>query len=279
MRLPEPLHGATAAASGHRILVIGGANRADVSTDRVLALDPRSGKVSPAGTLVQPLHDAAAAIIGGRTLVFGGGASTTYDIAQELAPGGPARQIGQLPAALSDLSAVNVGEAAYVVGGYGGQGPSASVLRTTDGSSFTTVTKLLTAVRYTAVAALGDRIYAFGGELGSGADTPDIQRFDISTGQTSVIGHLQQPVSHASAVVLDGSIYLLGGRQAGAATDRILLFDPAHGVVHAAGRLRSPVFDAAAATASGVGYLVGGIGGQGTSVNSVQALSVPGAVG
>ncbi|MGA8925584.1 MAG: kelch repeat-containing protein, partial [Solirubrobacterales bacterium] len=64
MRLPGPLHGATAAVSGDRLLVIGGADRADVSTNRVLALDPRTGRVSPAGTLVQPLHDAAAASLG-----------------------------------------------------------------------------------------------------------------------------------------------------------------------------------------------------------------------
>jgi len=36
---------------------------------------------------------------------------------------------------------------------------------------------------------------------------------------------------------------------------------------------RVPVYDAAAGTAAGVGYLAGGIGPQGTSVDSVVALS------
>ena len=106
LRLPGPLHGATAAVSGDRLLVIGGADRADVSTNSVLALDPRTGRVSPAGTLLEPLHDSAAASLGGRTLVFGGGATTSYDTVQELSPRGSARQVGRLPTVLSDLSAV-----------------------------------------------------------------------------------------------------------------------------------------------------------------------------
>src|SRR3954453_9898547 len=82
LRLTQPLHGATAAAGGDRLLVVGGADRADVSNDGVLSLDSRTGKVSSGGTLEQPLHDAAAATVGGHTLVFGGGAATTFGAAQ-----------------------------------------------------------------------------------------------------------------------------------------------------------------------------------------------------
>jgi N-acetylneuraminic acid mutarotase len=259
--------------SGNRLLVIGGADRADVSTDKVLSLDPRSGKVSPAGTLFEPMHDAAATALAGRTLVFGGGASTTFDTVQQLSPGGSAHQIGHLPAALSDLSAVSIGETAYVLGGYDGQRPSESVFRTSDGRSFTTVARLPTAVRYAAVAALGSRIYAFGGELSTGADTDTIQEYDTGTGRASVVGRLPDAVSHASAVVLNGVIYLLGGRRNSAPSDRILRFDPSRHVALPAGRLPAPVFDAASGTAAGVGYLAGGIGAQGTSVDSVVTLS------
>jgi Kelch motif len=273
MRLPQPLHGATAAVSGGRLLVIGGADRADVSTDGVQALDPRGGKASSEGTLAQALHDAAATSLGGRTLVFGGGASTTYDLAQELSPGGSAHQIGHLPVALSDLSAVSVGDRAYVLGGYDGRQASAAVYRTSDGTSFTTVARLPTAVRYTAVAPLGTRIYAFGGELSTGADTNTIQELDTATGRASVAGHLSEPVAHASAVVLNGIIYVLGGRRNGIASDRILRFDPSRHSLVPAGRLPAPVFDAAAGTVSGVAYLAGGIGASGTSVDSVVELS------
>lgn len=273
VRLPQPLHGATAVSTESGLLVIGGADRTDVSTDKVVAIDPSAGGASVAGTLIQPLHDAAAATLGGRTMVFGGGAATTYDTVQELTPGGVAQQIGHLPGALSDLSAVTTAGAAYVLGGYDGQRPSASVYRTVDGRRFTTAGSLPTAVRYTAVAAIGDRIYAFGGELATGGDTDQIQEYDTGTGRASVAGHLPQAVSHASAVVLNGVIYVLGGRRGGTASSRIYLYDPARRAVLPAGRLPAPVFDGAAATAAGVGYLAGGIGARGTSVDSVLALS------
>jgi len=273
LRLPQPLHGATAVATGNRLLLIGGADRADVSTDTVSSIDPGGGKVSPAGVLVQPLHDAAAATLGTRTLVFGGGASSTYDTVQELSRGGSAHLVGHLPAALSDLSAIGLGGAAYVLGGYDGQQPSAAVYRTADGRSFSMAGRLPTAVRYTAAAALGARIYAFGGELATGADSDTIQEYDTGTRRASVAGHLPQAVAHASALVLNGVIYVLGGRRNGVASDRILRFDPSRHSLTSVGRLPAPVFDAATATVSSAGYLAGGIGAQGTSVDSVIRLS------
>jgi hypothetical protein len=273
LRLPEPLHGATAVASGAGLLLIGGADRSDVSTDKVLRLDPRTDRVTPAGTLSAALHDAAAASIAGRTLVFGGGAATTFDTSQELVPGGAARPIGQLPVAASDLSAVSSAGAAYVLGGYDGTRALASVLRTTDGRSFKAVGKLRTAVRYAAAAASGRRIYTFGGELSTGADTDLIQEYDTATRRASVVGHLPETVAHASAVVLNGTIYLAGGRRNGGASDRILRFDLARGRVRGDGHLPRPVFDAASTTYAGAGYLIGGIGAAGTSVDSLIALS------
>lgn len=272
LRLPRPLYGESVASAGSGLLVIGGADRSDASTDEVLLLDPRASTVSPVGTLVAPLHDGAAATRSGRTLVFGGGASTTLDTVQALTPGGAAQQVGRLPAAVSDLSAIEIGDAAYVIGGYDGQAPVASILRTTDGRSFTELASLPTPLRYTAVAAIGDRIYAFGGELGSGADTDQIQEYDIATQRAVGAGHLPESVSHASAVVLGGAIYLLGGRRNGRASDRILRFDPSRKTAVPAGHLPAPVFDGAAGTFSGTAYLVGGINSQGRSVDSIVAV-------
>jgi hypothetical protein len=273
LHLPNPLHGATAAATSAGLLVIGGADRSDVSSDEVLRLDSRTERASHAGTLSAPLHDAAAASMGGGTLVFGGGASTTFDTAQELVPGGVARQIGHLPVAASDLSAVSTGGAVYILGGYDRREPLASVIRTTDGRRFATVGNLPTAVRYTAVAALGGRIYTFGGELSNGADTDVIQEYDTSTRRASIVGRLPESVSHASALVLNGTIYLAGGRRSGGASDRILRFDPSHRLIRRAGHLPEPIFDAASGTLANVGYLVGGIDAAGTSVASVMSLS------
>jgi galactose oxidase-like protein/Kelch motif protein len=271
-RLPTAVHGATATASGGRLLVIGGADRQEVSTDQVLAVSPGAASVSRYGTLVEALHDAAAAGVGGETIVFGGGSSATVDTVQRLAPGGRAQQIGHLPDRASDLSAASVGGSVYVVGGYDDVRPLASVLRTTNGSTFTRVANLSTPVRYTALADTGGKLYAFGGELASGGDTDEIQSYDPATNRTSVVGHLKQGIDHAAAISLNGTIYLLGGRRNGAATDQVLRFDPGTNSMVPAGHLPSPLYDAAAGVVSGVGYLAGGIGAQGTSVDAIVVL-------
>ena len=254
------------------LLVIGGATGADTSTNRVYLLDPETSKVSPAGTVVQPLHDAAAATLNRETLVFGGGNTSTLDLVQALEPGAVATTVGRLPEALSDLSAVVVGGAAYVFGGFNGSLPSAAVLQTTNGRAFTRVARLPTPVRYATVAATQDKIYVFGGELASGQDTDEIQEYDIATERSVVAGHLDEPVSHASAVSLDGGLYLIGGRIRGSASDQILRFDPTTNRALPAGRLPAPVFDGAARTYGDHVYLVGGVGRSGSTLDTVIAL-------
>jgi hypothetical protein len=272
LRLPTPLHGATAAPGDGGLLIIGGADRDDVSTDRVMLLDPSRRTARSAGTLADAMHDAAAATVGGSTLVFGGGASGTFDTVQRFVPGGTAAVVGKLPDQASDLSATVLDGVAYVAGGYDGQMPLGTVLRATAAGRPTRVGTLPTPVRYTALAPAEGRLYAFGGELADGTETNLIQEYDPATRRTSVAGHLPEPVSHAAALVMRGAVYLLGGRIRGVASAQILKFDPGHGVTSRAGHLPSPNFDAAAGVASGIGYLAGGIGADGTSTDSVVAV-------
>jgi Kelch motif protein len=271
-RLPTSLHGDAVAPVPDGLLVIGGADRSDTSLAGVSHLDSQTGRVSPGGSLSAPLHDLGAATLGGKTYAFGGGASTTVDTVQSLRLGGTAQPVGHLPAPLSDLSATSVAGGIYLLGGYDGQSPSASVFQTVDGRSFTRVARLPTPIRYTAVATSGDKIYAFGGELANGQDTSDIQEYDIGTERAVVAGQLPQPLSHAAAVTLNGTIFLLGGRRGGTGSNQILRFDPDHNTVVPAGHLPSPVFDGAAGVAGGAGYLMGGVGPGGTSVDSIVAL-------
>jgi hypothetical protein len=270
-RLPVAIHGEAVAPVTDGLLVIGGEDSGG-STDRVYRLNPQTGHASLDGSLAQPLHDAAAVTLTSGTLVFGGGNTSTLDLVQQLTPGGNAQTVGQLPDAVSDLSAVHLAGAAYVLGGFDGQSPSASVLQTTNGRSFTRVARLPTPVRYTAAATTGDKIYLFGGELADGSDTSDIQEYDLATERAVISGHLPDAVSHASAVTLDGTIYLLGGRVNGSASDRILRFDPSRNVAVPAGRLPEPVFDGAAGTFGGRGYLLGGLGSSDAPLNSVIEL-------
>jgi len=257
---------------GSDLLVIGGLDESDVSTAAVTRLDPASGSDRAAGELSEPLHDIAATEVPGGVLVFGGGSATTTDEIQRLVPGGAGEAVGRLPVPRSDLSAVTVGGSAYVLGGYDGEQTVGEIVRTRDGSSLEAVAKLPVAVRYAAVFALGPTIFALGGEESSGADTSAIQAFDTRSGRASVIGHLPGPLAHASAVVLGGRAYLLGGRLNGSTSDQILRFDPAKGTATPAGHLPEPVQNAAATVVGGVGYLVGGLTPEETPLSAVVAL-------
>ncbi|HEX8752140.1 MAG TPA: kelch repeat-containing protein [Solirubrobacterales bacterium] len=274
--LPAPISGEAAATVPGGVLILGGLDSGEASVSGVFLLDSQ-GKLQPAGSLSGPLHDAAATTLGSRVLVFGGGTETSTDEVQELpASGGEATAsaAGQLPAVRSDLSAVTIGSRAYVLGGYDGTTPDPAVLATSDGSSFAHVADLQVPARYLATAALGGRIYAFGGETAGGGETNAIQEVDPKRGTAKVIGHMPKAFSHAAAVVLGGSIYVLGGEAGETPTNSTWRFDPASGRVTAAAPLPGPVAGGAAATVGNTAYLVGGKGAGGETLSSVIQLQL-----
>jgi hypothetical protein len=261
-------------AAGNDLLVIGGLDEGDTSTDEVTRLDPLSGAARPAGTLSQPLHDLAATVAPTGVLVFGGGSATTTVEVQRLVAGGSGEVVGKLPVPRSDLSAVTVGGASYVLGGYDGEGRVGAILRTRDGASLDTAGRLRVPVRYTALVALDRVVYTFGGEETRGVDAAVIQRFDPATGKTSIVGHLPGTLAHASAVAVGGRIYILGGRADGRTSDQILRFEPGPARTRRVGRLPAPVQNAAAGVVGGVGYLVGGLSPSERPLSSIVALDL-----
>lgn len=275
--LPAPISGEAATVVPGGALVLGGLDANDASVEGVFLLG-RSGKLRPAGSLAGPLHDAAATSVGGKVLVFGGGTEAGTDRVQSLPVGlssaseATAVVVGHLPAVRSDLSAVTVGSKAYVLGGYDGTAPDPAVLATADGSSFSHVADLEVPARYLAVAALGGRIYAFGGETGSGAATDAIQEVDPAKGTSRQIGRLPHPISHAAAIALGSDIYVLGGEEAEGATARSWRFDPATGKVSPAPSLPQPVAGGAVADFGRSAYLIGGTGAGGEALSTVVAL-------
>jgi hypothetical protein len=273
-RLPTPVSGEAVVAAGHDLLVIGGLDSGDTSTDAVTRFDPVSGAARPAGTLSQPLHDLAAANGPNGVLVFGGGSATTTTEVQRLVPGGSGEAVGQLPVPRSDLSAATIGGTTYVLGGYDGEGTVGAILRTRDGASLETAGSLRVPVRYTALVAVDRMIYAFGGEETSGADTTVIQRFDPTTGKTSIVGHLPGTLAHASAVALKGRIYVLGGRVDGQTSDQILRFEPGPARTRRVGRLPAPVQNAAAGVVGGIAYLIGGLDPAEAPLSSIVAIDI-----
>ena len=247
------------------VVVIGGLSSGSQTTGAVQSIQVPAGTPAPAGALSAATHDAAGAVVGGRVLVFGGGTLTTVATVQAYplgtaGDGANATVVGQLPQPRSDATAVTVGATAYVVGGYDGTRADPQVLATTNGSTFRTVGTLPVPVRYAAVAALGRMIYVFGGErVGAVAGAvDDIQRIDTQTGHISVIGHLPQAVSGASAVPLRGVVYVAGGTTGASDVATIYAFDArtAHALV--AGRLMAPVANAAIAAVGNTAWLIGG---------------------
>lgn len=198
--LPVPLSRAVVLPDGRGLLVAGGLTATDTSTAHVTHIDT-TGADRAAGTLAQPVHDAAGAVIQQRPTVFGGGSSTTIAAVQALTPGRRAAVAGRLPRPRSDLAAASVGDVTYLLGGYDGSTLDPAVLQTTDGRHFATAAQLPTPVRYPAVGVLGHDLYAFGGETTNGTPTNTIQRIDTRTGTATVVGHLPQPLSQATALV------------------------------------------------------------------------------
>ena len=201
--------------SGTQLLILGGLN-GNTSASGVFTLDTATGALAHAGTLAAGLHDSAGTLLGGRYLLFGGGSPATVATVQAFTPGATGAAgavIGQLPQPRSDDAAVTIGSTAYVVGGYDGTAGDPEVLSTTDGTSFKNVAALPVPVRYPAVAAVGNRIYVFGGQATNAAAAPvdAIQMVDVAAHRASVVGHLPFPVAGASAVSAGGHIYVAGG--------------------------------------------------------------------
>jgi hypothetical protein len=256
---------------GNRVDLFGGFASTGSTTGEILAFDPAAGHVGPVGQLPVPVHDAAGVLLDGAVMIFGGGSGAPTSVVQLVDSSGIPRVIGNLPTARADLSAVAIGNSAFVLGGGASDVLPPEILATEDGVHFRVVATLAVAVRYAAVAETGGRIYVIGG-AGAAGETPEIQRIDSATGEVEVIGRMPNPISHASAMVIDGRIFVVGGRSAGTAQDAIWQVDAVTGASHLVARLPQPASDFGLAVLGGVGYAIGGE--TETQVASIVAIFV-----
>ena len=272
-QLRAPISREAVVADGTNLAILGGLDASGGSVDGVYTLDTSNGTLSAAGTLPDPVHDGAGAVLGSTAFVFGGGSPATTATVQSIPlpsvpPAGSAtgQAGGLLPAPRSDLAAATIGSTAYLVGGYNGTTWQATVLATSDGTTFTTVATLPVAVRYPAVAAFGGDLYLFGGQTASASGTvatDDIQRVDPATHRAAVVGHLPQASYGGAAFAIAGAVYVAGGQVPGGNTlTTIDAFVPTTGAVLAAGLLpQAEAFGGYATVGSGagaIGYIVGG---------------------
>ena len=274
--LPAGVSRTVVLPNGTGFIVLGGLSPGDVSTSRVVSVDPGARRAEEVGRLALAVHDSAGAAIGGRWFLFGGGSSSTVSAIQAWT-GSSATEVGRLPVARSDLSTATAGGTTYVVGGFDGTSMTTDVLATTDGVSFRTVGHLAVGVRYAAVAATSSAIWVVGGVTstseGGATETDAIQKVDLASGQTSIVARLSQPLGHATAVVVGGQVFVLGGRSGSTPSSSIWRLDPTSGVPLPAGRLPQAVSDAGSVVVGGVAYLVGGeVSGPTAPLDTVVAL-------
>jgi Kelch motif protein len=305
-RMTQPIsREAVTAGPGGQLIVLGGLTSGSTSAAGIYAVRTATGATRQIGTLSAGVHDAAAAVSGGRTLILGGGSPATVDTVQSFPVSGlgAATSTGSLPAPRSDAQAVTIGSTAYVVGGYDGNKPDASVLATSDGRSFRTIAALPVPVRYPAVAAQGGQILVFGGQAitgqHAGAPVSAIQAVNPARHTATVIGTLPEPLTGATAVTVNGEVFVAGGesttarrlvpgegttRFSGVPTARsgtegsssatvsaIWAYDPGSRRLLPAGQLRVPVSHAGAAVSGSTAWIVGGES-NGTQVSTVQML-------
>jgi hypothetical protein len=257
--LPAPVQLPALAVRGDRLLALGGLDAADASVASVVRVAP--GRARADAVLPQAVHDAGAATLGGRVYLFGGGT-----------PAGPTADIvtlgsdvaGHLPSPSSDLEAVRVGAQILVVGGYDGVRPLRSVLAFRPGQRLRPVATLPHPLRYAAAATDGHVVLVAGGTDGMHARR-EVLRIDPATRRVTRIGRLPQPLAHAAAAVLNGTLYVFGGRGDVAASARrtIWAIDPATGRTRRAGRLPLALSDVSAATLGRRIMVVGGRGADG----------------
>ena len=276
-QLRSPLSRVVALVAGNRIRLFGGLGPADTTTPAIVEVNPADGRTTTVGSLVDPVHDAAGAVVRGAEMIFGGGGRTVVATVQDLLdqPGSSPTRVGTLPAPRADLATTTVAGQAIVVGGYDGTQFSPDVLATTDGITFTNLARLPQPVRYPAVAAVGGLVFVIGGELPCNrGDSTAVQVIDVSAHTATIAAYLPAGLSHAGATVMNGTIYLFGGRSAGHVLDTVSALDPATLSPKTVGTLPVAVSDMGVATVNTTTYLLGGEDAAGQPVPSVSVASL-----
>jgi hypothetical protein len=275
--LPAPLDRAAAAVVDGQIYVLGG-NRDGGTTAIADVINPATGQATRAALLPQPVHDAAGGVIGGRPAVFGGGSGVAVDAVQAVATNSSASIVGRLPHPRADVSSAMAGTTVYLAGGYDGAALTPDVLATDDGVHMRVVGRLAVPVRYPAVAVVDGGLYVIGGATSggedAGVDTNVVQRVDLQTGGATVVAHLPYTLSHASAALVGGAVYVVGGHVDGRWTDQVARFTPRSGALTVVGHLPRPVSDTAVAVVAPVAYVLGGEVAPNTPVAMVVELRV-----
>jgi N-acetylneuraminic acid mutarotase len=216
--LPAALHHVAVAAVDGRLYAFGGLVADFGAVASVFAYDPGADAWTPRAPLPTARGAAAAAVLAGRVFVAGGlraGASVddfaAYDPATDTWTKLPA-----MSHACDHLGAATVDPLVYAIGGRDGGTLFAlgTAFEPATNLWFKEVAPLLTARGGLAVAALGGRLFAFGGEGNPDHPLgvfPQTEMFEPSLNSWFAQPDMPTPRHGIAAVPVGGRIYVIGG--------------------------------------------------------------------
>ena len=270
--LGAALQDASGATVGGRSLLFGGLTAADTSTDGIVLVSASGSRVL--GRLPSARHDTAAVAIGRYAYVFGGGngVSQLDDIVRVDPATGTSTVAGRLPSASSDSSGAAIGGTAYVVGGYTGSRWLDTIVAWRPGAAARVVARLPAPVRYAAVTAVGGRLVIAGGSLENGTASAAVYAYTPGHATPVRLGTLPLPTTHATAVALGSTAYVIGGRGASldSPTTAVVAIALPSGRIAAAGSLGAARSDLTALRSGSQVLVAGGRTAAGTTATVTE---------
>jgi outer membrane protein assembly factor BamB len=221
--LAAPVHDAAGAVLGSKDLVFGGGAAAVVAAVQAFGAGGTGAATATAvpeqgGTLPTPRADLAVAVTGNEAVVAGGydGKAWSPEVLATT-DGVTFRQIATLAQPVRYPAVVASGQKVFVIGGELPSGADSTAIQEVNlqAATATVVGQLPAGLSHAAAAALGGRLYVFGGRSG-GQVTDTVAQLDPATGSVTPVGHLPVALSDMAAATVGGAVWLLGGEnQAG----------------------------------------------------------------
>ena len=169
----------------------------------------------------------------------------------------------------SDVGVATIGGTAYIVGGYDGVDAAGHDRRVASRRRRARSSRGCRSGFATRPSPrVGGKLVIAGGTLADGVSDAILTYDPAGDGAVAQTGVLPDPVTHASAAVLGGRVYVVGGRRtaSGAQTAAIVEIDPATMVATDVGALPAPLSDAAVAASGGRIVVAGGESAAGAPV-------------
>lgn len=257
------------------LLPIGATRRVVLAAALLLAIPACTGQNTHTGgerRLPTPRMGAAVISLTGRIYVIGGVTGSGY--VSSVSACDPVTWLcserAQLPTGTAGASAVEMGGLLYVTGGRDSQGVLDRLIVYRPSADEWAPKRSMPSPRWNHMsAALGGRVYVFGGVVGTGSARrvlADVLAYAPDRDQWEHVGTMPEAVQSAAVAMIDGKVYLIGGRTEtyatvttnSAASTAVHEFDPETESWRARRPMPTPRTGAAAAVRDGKILVVGG---------------------